>query len=152
MNEFKKLKYLGISTLMKPGNINKNLFYIYRNNYFSHYINYINNKLLYNYNNYEFNNPLLSKYFSDNNFINLNNINNMINYDNKNNHNQENYTITFKSKTNNPNVKKISNIQITTSYIKDNLKKIKIGLQKMKKINKFKRYQIRQRNKNCSMF
>ncbi len=80
------------------------------------YSNYNNN-----YNNYRFNNPLLSNYFPNNNLININNMSNIINYNNKNNYNQEKYTITFKSETKDPNIEKVSKIRVTTSYVKDNL-------------------------------
>ena len=48
--------------------------------------------------------------------MNINDINQLRNVNN------EKYTITFKSKTDDPNIEKISKIQVTTSYIKDNQK------------------------------
>ena len=126
INYFQILKNWGINALMKPDNINKNLLYIYRKNNYNNNINLFNNYVLYsnynnNYNNYRFNNPLLSNYFPNNNLININNMSNIINYNNKNNYNQEKYTITFKSETKDPNIEKVSNIRVTTSYVKDNL-------------------------------
>jgi hypothetical protein len=50
----------------------------------------------------------------------MNTINHINNYKRKNN--QEKYSITFKSKTNDPSIEKISKIKVVTSYVKDNLK------------------------------
>ena len=68
---------------------------------------------------------------SMNNINNMNNISNMNTLNNINN--PENYTIILKSRTNDNNVEKISKIQVTTSYIKDNSKIKQENIESIKK-------------------
>ena len=121
MFDFQKLYNFGLSALQKQDNINNYLLYI--NNYTNN-IEQFGNNLLYSNNFGFFNNNLLPpNYYPNNNIIKLNNMNNMskiINYNNKSNQNQEKYTITFKRKTNDPNIEQISKIHVTTSYVKEN--------------------------------
>ena len=99
-------------------------------------MNNMNNMNYYNNINY-LGNPFLRNYFPNQNFMNnnisniytMNNLNNYKNYNmlnninNINNLNNQKYTITFKSKTNDPGIEKVSKIQVTT-YLKDNSKKV----------------------------
>ena len=125
--EFQILYNLGLSSLKKPNNNNH---YIWYTNSFNNNIYQFNNNLLYN-NNFGFLNPILPNYHQNNNIVKISNINNIINCNNKNNQNQEQYIITYKSKTNNPNIDRVSKIKVTTSYVKENLNEKKdIGLQK----------------------
>jgi hypothetical protein len=121
MFDFQKLYNFGLSALQKQDNINNYLLYL--NNYTNN-IEQIGNNLLYSNNFGFFNNHLLPpNYYPNNNIMKLNNMsnmNNIINYNNKSNQNQEKYTITFKRKTNDPNIEQISKIHVTTSYVKEN--------------------------------
>ena len=126
---FQNLKELGLCYLTNTQNINNYLLKLYinntiNNNNFNNYFNNpfisFNNDIYNNYNNY-YNygnqNPLLYNYIpNNNNILNINDINQLKNINN------EKYTITLKSKTDDPNIEKISKIQVTTSYIKDNQK------------------------------
>ena len=129
MNKFIELKIIEIqcnlifqgayNSLLDPKNVNHNLLlYLNPKNYFnlqnqmfpynynisSNVINNFSNNINPLYNNSYFNNPFINN-LSNGNFIN-NNINN-----------PEKYTITLKSKTNDPKIEKISKITVTTSYI-----------------------------------
>ena len=114
INKYEILKKLGFYALSNSNNLNHYLFNFHTNNlnilYNQNNINPIipfNNKINYKVNNINFNalqNPLNSC------------IPNHLN----NPKNPEKYTIILKSKTDNPNVEKISKIKITTSYKKDN--------------------------------
>ena len=121
------LKQIGLNALMNPENPNHYIFnMIYRNNVnnFNNYFNNnfnrfspLNNNINYgfnNFNNFGNQNPFFN-YFPNRNIMNMNN-----NMFIKNN--PEKYTITFKSKTNDPSIEKISKIQVITSYVKDNSK------------------------------
>lgn len=107
------------NSLLNPNNVNHDLLlYINPNNYLNpqnqifpynynisnNVINNFSNNINPLYNNSCFQNPIINS-LSSGNFIN-NNINN-----------PEKYTITFKSKTNDPAIEKISKITVTTSYI-----------------------------------
>lgn len=122
-NIFLKYKEIGLYALMNPNNLNHNLFTLYINtNVNANPFIPFNNNINYFFNNYiNPNNLLAQNYFYSKNLNNLNNLNNIIHLNNIINPKQ--YTITFKSKTNNPNIDKISKIQVTTSYIKDVPKK-----------------------------
>lgn len=124
--QFTKLKELGLLALNNANNINhyllntilnsNNIFNcMYNTNYFNNFIPF-NNNINYNFNNYE-NQILLTSIMNMNNINNLNALNNLTN-----SINPKKYTITLKSKTNNPNVDKISKIKITTTFKKDNIK------------------------------
>lgn len=121
------LKKIGLNALMNPENPNHYIFnMIYRNNannfnnYFNNNFNQfspLNNNINYgfsNFNNFGNQYPFFN-YFPNPNIMNMNN-----NMFIKNN--PEKYTITFKSKTNDPSIEKISKIQVITSYVKDNSK------------------------------
>ena len=86
--------------------------------------NYMNN----NINNIcNMNNNINNIYHMNNNLKNLNilnNLSNINNLNNPNNLNNQKYTITLKSKTNDPSIEKVSKIQVTTYCVKDNSKKI----------------------------
>ena len=86
--------------------------------------NYMNN----NINNIcNMNNNINNIYNMNNNLKNLNilnNLSNINNLNNPNNLNNQKYTITLKSKTNDPSIEKVSKIQVTTYCVKDNSKKI----------------------------
>ena len=94
--------YLNLQNQMFPYNYNIS------NNVINNFSNNINPL----YNNSYFNNPIINN-LSNGNFIN-NNINN-----------PEKYTITLKSKTNDPTIEKISKITVTTSYIDNSSSKQK---------------------------
>ena len=130
-NKFEELKRIGIYALSN-NNINNYLLKFYTSN---------NLNMLYNQNNI---NPLIP--FNNNINYNVNNINyntlqNPINNYLKNPLNiqkkPEKYTIILKSKTNNPNVEKISKIKVTTSYKKDNSKINKDNSTQSKKAKNF---------------
>ena len=53
-----------------------------------------------------------------------NNLNNFNILNNSSNLNNQNYTITLKSKTNDPTIQKVSKIKVTTYCVKDNSKKV----------------------------
>ena len=121
------LKKIGLNALMNPENPNHYIFnMIYKNNinninnYFNNNFNQfspLNNNINYgfsNFNNFGNQYPFFN-YFPNPNIMNMNN-----NMFIKNN--PEKYTITFKSKTNDPSIEKISKIQVITSYVKDNSK------------------------------
>ena len=123
------LKHIGLNALMNPENPNHYIFnMIYRNNvnnfnnYFNNNFNQfspLNNNINYcfsNFNNFGNQNPFFN-YFPNRNIMNMNMNNNMFIKNNP-----EKYTITFKSKTNDPSIEKISKIQVITSYVKDNSK------------------------------
>ena len=115
--KFEELKRIGLYALLNSTNLNNYLLNINNNNNFNISYNQnninplmpFNNNINYNVNNINFNalqNPL-------NNYL-SNHLNNQ--------KKPEKYTIILKSKTNNPNVEKISKIKVTTSYKKDNSK------------------------------
>ena len=92
-------------------------------------MNISGNPLLRNYlsNQYYMNNNINNIYNMNNNLKNLNilnNLNNINNLNNPNNLNNQKYTITLKSKTNDPTIEKVSKIQVTTYCVKDNSKKL----------------------------
>ena len=128
---FEKIKQQGLMSLANPRNVNSYVYQALLNNNsmninninpFSH----LNMNINCNFNNYANQNPLLNNCLLSQNIMNLNNanimntINHINNYKRKNN--QEKYSITFKSKTNDPSIEKISKIKVVTSYVKDNLK------------------------------
>ena len=118
--QFNELKRISIFSLMN-GNLNNYLLSMLINN------NGINNyNSLFNYTQFNpFNNNInyLGNNIYGNCFPNNNIINNLQHQKNINNiNNPEKYTITLKSKTNDPSIEKISKIQVTTSFIKDNSK------------------------------
>ena len=118
---FEKLKELGLYALTNVQNINNYLLKLYinfiNNNYNTPFISYNSNidnnynKFYYNYGNQ---NHWLYNYRPNNNILNMNDLSQLKNINN------EKYTITLKSKTDDPNIEKISKIQVTTSNIKDN--------------------------------
>ena len=130
--KFQKLKQLGLLAITNPKNINHYLINKYINNNVGNVNQFIpfNNNINYNnynnFNNFGNQNPLLRNYLANKNIMNINPVNNINNINNLNNltnlNNPEKYTITLKSKTNDPTIEKISKIQVTTSYIKDNSK------------------------------
>ena len=123
-NMFLKCKDIGLHALMNPNNLNHNLFSLCVNkilnniNYRTNYNNNINQFMSFNNGiNYYFNNLinqnilLKQNYCPNKNTNNINQPNNIIN--------KKKYIITLKSKTNDPNIDKISKIHVTTSYVKD---------------------------------
>ena len=124
--QFEKLKELGLLALKNPNNINNYLLNsMILNNNISNYANsYINNNNPFNNNiNYYFNfygHNLLNNCLQNQNIMNMNVMNNLNSITNS--INPKNYTITFKSKTDDPTINKISKIKITTTYVKDNNK------------------------------
>jgi hypothetical protein len=147
--QFQQLKNLGLFAIKNPQNINHYLLnnFAKKNNNVNQYLP-LNNNMNMNYNRMNYNNmnisgnPLLRNYLSNqyymNNNINniynmnnnlknlniLNNLNNINNLNNPNNLNNQKYTITLKSKTNDPTIEKVSKIQVTTYCVKDNSKKL----------------------------
>ena len=120
---FQQLKEFGLFSITNKQNINNYLLksYINVNNNFNNPFIPFSNNIYCNFNNNFYNygnqNSLLYNYIpNNNNILNINDINQL---KNKNN---EKYTITLKSKTDDPNIEKISKIQVTTSYVKDNKK------------------------------
>ena len=113
---------IGLLSLLTNGNLNSYLLNMYINNGINNYnsfLNYnqfnpFNNNMNY-YGNYIFNNC-----FPNNNII--NNLQHQKNINFSNINNPEKYTITLKSKTNDPSIEKIAKIQVTTSFVKDNSK------------------------------
>ena len=131
-NIFEELKKLGLYALFDTNNVNHHILKIYNNSnlnvpYNQNNINPLmpfNNNINYNVNNINFNplqNPL-------NDYL-ANQLNNQ--------KNPEKYTIILKSKTDNPNVEKISKIKVTTSYKKDNSKGNKENINQTKKGKNF---------------
>ena len=121
---FEKLKELSLYALSNVQNVNNYLLKLYINTINNNYnacpfISY-NSNIFNNYNKYYYNygnqNSLLYNYRANNNILNMNDLNQF------NNINNEKYTITLKSKTDDPNIEKISKIQVITSYVKDNQK------------------------------
>ena len=116
-----QLKF-GLLSLLTNGNLNSYLLNMYINNGINNYnsfLNYnqfnpFNNNMNY-YGNYIYNNC-----FPNNNII--NNLQHQKNINLSNINNPEKYTITLKSKTNDPSIEKIAKIQVTTSFVKDNSK------------------------------
>ena len=130
--KFEELKRIGLYALLNSTNLNNYLLNINNNNnlnisYNQNNINPLmpfNNNINYNVNNINFNalqNPL-------NNYL-ANHLNNQ--------KKPEKYTIILKSKTNNPNVEKISKIKVTTSYKKDISKTNKENSTQSKKAKNF---------------
>ena len=130
--KFEELKRIGLYALLNSTNLNNYLLNINNNNnlnisYNQNNINPLmpfNNNINYNVNNINFNalqNPL-------NNYL-ANHLNNQ--------KKPEKYTIILKSKTNNPNVEKISKIKVITSYKKDNSKTNKENSTQSKKAKNF---------------
>lgn len=129
-NEFEKMKILGEYAINNPHNINNYLYNqihnIFANNDLipnsplSPFLNSVN----YNFNYYGFQNPLTT----NTNYLQNQDIMNMNYYLSKMNNsgNSNKYTITFKSKTNIPNVEKVSKIKVITSYRKKENSKIKL--------------------------
>ena len=103
-NTFQQLKEIELYAVSHSQNINKL---------------YIDNIINNSYYNYENQNPLLNNYKHNNNILDINDINQFKNINN------EKYTITLKSKTEDPDIGQISKIQATTSYIKENQKEEK---------------------------
>ena len=113
LNYFMKNKMRNINNINNINNVNQ--FNPFNNNINlnCNNINNYGNNIYRNYLSQEnFNNNLLNQNIN-NNILNQNIINNI-----KNQINPEKYTITLKSKTNDPTVEKISKIQVTTSYVK----------------------------------
>ena len=128
---FEKMKQIGLIALSNPRNVNHYLYQSLVNDSLNCSNNNINPfmtspfnmNINYSFNNYGNPNPLLNNYMLSQNIFNsnlINTINHINNY--KKNNNLEKYSITFKSKTNDPTVEKISKIKVVTSYVKDNLK------------------------------
>ena len=129
-NEFEKMKILGEYAINNPHNINNYLYNQIHNNFanndlipnspLSPFLNSVN----YNFNYYGFQNPLTTNtnYLQNQGIMNMNYY--LSNMNNSGNSNK--YTITFKSKTNIPNVEKVSKIKVITSYRKKENSKIKL--------------------------
>ena len=129
-NEFEKMKILGEYAINNPHNINNYLYNQIHNNFanndlipnspLSPFLNSVN----YNFNYYGFQNPLTTNtnYLQNQDIMNMNYY--LSNMNNSGNSNK--YTITFKSKTNIPNVEKVSKIKVITSYRKKENSKIKL--------------------------
>ena len=124
-NEFEKMKILGECAISNPKNINNYLYNRIPNNFTNNNfsqnspLNPFVNRVNFNFNYYGFQNPLTTNYLQNQSIMNMNYLSNMNNFGNSNK-----YTITFKSKTNIPNVEKVSKIKVVTSYRnkKDNSK------------------------------
>ena len=124
-NEFEKMKILGECAISNPKNINNYLYNQIPNNFTNNNfsqnspLNPFVNRVNFNFNYYGFQNPLTTNYLQNQSIMNMNYLSNMNNFGNSNK-----YTITFKSKTNIPNVEKVSKIKVVTSYRnkKDNSK------------------------------
>ena len=121
--KFIQFAQIGLMSLFNGGNSNNYLLNMLINNGINNYIS------LFNYNQFNpfnnnmnfYGNNIYGNYFQNNNIINsLQNQKNINSFNNINN--PEKYTITLKSKTNDPSIEKIAKIQVTTSFIKDNSK------------------------------
>ena len=124
------MKILGEYAINNPHNINNYLYNQIHNNFanndlipnspLSPFLNSVN----YNFNYYGFQNPLTTNtnYLQNQGIMNMNYY--LSNMNNSGNSNK--YTITFKSKTNIPNVEKVSKIKVITSYRKKENSKIKL--------------------------
>ena len=132
-NEFEKIRYLGICALNNPLNLNHYLLTTY-NNYGNNNLNFNNinqfspfkNSLNFNFNYYGIQNPLITNYLQNHELLNMNTLNKLNNISNISNSNKpKKYIITFKSKTNIPNVEKVQKIEVCTSYHKKENPKIK---------------------------
>jgi hypothetical protein len=125
-SEFEKMKILGMCTISNPQNKNNYLYNQIHNNYTNSDLSQNNplnpfiNRVNFNFNYYGFQNPFATNYLQNQNIMNMNYLSNMYNYGNS-----KKYTITFKSKTNIPNVEKVSKIKIITSFHKKDNSKIK---------------------------
>ena len=115
-NLFNILSQRAFNSMMNPNNVNhyllnKNKCLIPQNHLFPYNFN-LNNNIINNFSNNV--NPLYN-----NNCFHYPNINNLSygNFINNSINNPEKYTITFKIKTNDPTIEKISKITVTTSYI-----------------------------------
>ena len=125
--KFNQIVQIGLYTLLNKENLNKYLLNLLINNGINNGMNNYNSFLNFNQFN-PFNNNI--NYYGNNAFANCFQNNNIINslqqqknINSINNiNNPEKYTITLKSKTNDPSIEKISKIQVTTSFVKDNSK------------------------------
>lgn len=124
--QYKSLFTIGLNSMSNPNNVNYPLFNIM--NIFSSYLKPQNQLFPYNYN---FNNNIINNFTNNMNPLYNNNcfqnpiINSLSNgnFIQNNINNPEKYTITLKSKTNDPTVEKISKITVTTSYIDNSASK-----------------------------
>lgn len=124
--EFNSLLARGLISMCNPNNVNYPLFNLL--NLFSSYLKPQNQLFPYNYN---FNNNIINNFTNNMNPLYNNNCfqNPIINGLSNGNFIQNNinspkkYTITLKSKTNDPTVEKISKITVTTSYIDNSASK-----------------------------
>ena len=129
IKEFERIKFIGLHALGNPQNINHYLYNIIINNFTNgnfnknnlNPFNPFNSRINVNFNYYGLPNPLITNYIQNQNIMmkNLSNISNI-----NNSSKPKKYTITLKSETNIPNVKKVSKIEVITSYHnkKDNSK------------------------------
>ena len=118
--KIEKLIQIGVGALMNPKNHNHYLLQMNNdlnciNNSFNQYSTFNNNYNFNGFNNLANPNPFFGNYFSNQHAQNMNNYNHQKS-------NPEKYTITLKSKTDDPSIEKISKIQVITSYVKDNSK------------------------------
>jgi hypothetical protein len=125
--KFNQLLQIGLISLLNDGNLNNYLLPLFINNSINSGINNFNGFLNYNqfnpFNNNMncYGNNIYGNCFQNNNIINsLQHQQNINSFNNINN--PEKYTITLKSKTNDPSIEKIAKIQVTTSFVKDNSK------------------------------
>ena len=119
-----QLLHIGLKSLLNNENVNSYLLnnmiinnniniYDNINNYAQFY--FLNNNINY------FGNYTYDSYLPNNNMINFPQAQNNINIT-RNINNPEEYTITRKSKTNDPSIEKIEKIEVTTSFIKNSTK------------------------------
>lgn len=111
----------GLNSIMNPNNVNHYLLPFINPPQYPFFLNFNNNNNFINNINPLYNSPYFHNFQNPliNCFPNGNLINNHINHIN----NPERYTITLKSKTNDPTIEKISKITVTTSYIDNSAKK-----------------------------
>ena len=122
-NKFRNILQISLNSLNNERNINYYLLNMLINNFINSYNNLLNYNQFIPFNNNinYYGSNLMGNFFPNNNIINsLQHQKNINSFNNINN--PENYTITFKSKTNDPTIEKVAKIQVTTSFIKDNSK------------------------------
>ena len=132
LNEFETFRQLGLAFMSNTQNINHYLLGM-NSNYLNSNFNLnninpfspFNNNINFSFNYFGNQNPLLTNYIQNQNFLNdMRVFNNLNNISNSKSIKPKKYTITLKTKTNVPNIEKVSKIEVYTSYHnkKDNSK------------------------------
>ena len=120
--KFNQQLKMGLISLLTNGNLNSYLLNMYITNGINNYNSFLNYNQFNPFNNNMnyYGNNIFNNCFPNNNII--NNLQHQKNINLSNINNPEKYTITLKSKTNDPSIEKIAKIQVTTSFVKDNSK------------------------------